>query len=65
MTTAGWIAQDYGKLNLGAGLGVAVQEFQIGSSTSPKGTISLRADNDFTFSKQSLLYRSLLTKGKE
>jgi type I restriction enzyme R subunit len=31
LTTAGWVVQDFKRLNLGAGLGVAVREFQTAS----------------------------------
>ena len=34
LEASGWILQDYDQLNLGAGLGVAVREFQIGKNAS-------------------------------
>ncbi|MCE2505591.1 MAG: hypothetical protein J4F36_03775 [Nitrosopumilaceae archaeon] len=34
LTQSGWIIQDYGELNLGAGLGVAVREFPLGKDAA-------------------------------
>ncbi len=44
LTAAGWIVQDFKALNLGAGPGVAVREFQTSPSTAGKSGPPLRAD---------------------
>ena len=46
LTACGWIVQSRAEMNLYAGRGVAVREFPLdgGSSTSPKGTMTLRVD---------------------
>ena len=44
LTAAGWIVQDFKALNLGAGAGVAVREFQTSPSTMGKSGPPLRAD---------------------
>ena len=46
LTACGWTVQSRNEMNLYAARGVVVREFPLdgGSSTSPKGTMSLRAD---------------------
>ena len=53
LTAAGWIVQDFRALNLGAGPGVAVREFQTASGSSTAGksgpSTTLRTGPSTTF----------------